>query len=213
MANRNTQIKGSQIVDAIAGSGMRKGSDENLYIGVDDSTIQLDSSNDWIEVKDGGITETQLNASVAGQGLTGGGGSSLSVNVDDSTIEISTDILQVKDSGITYTKLNTIAAPADGEILSYNGTSGQMQWKSLDSIGVNEGDFKYEDLTASCDGSKIVFNLANIPVTNSLQVFLNGLIQQRGVGEDYNISGNQAIQFAIAPDSNDILTINYVEQD
>ena len=82
---------------SLAGTGL--GADPTgLIVNVDDSTIGI--TTDSLNVKDGGITGTQLNTSVAGDGLSGGGGSALSVNVDNSTIETNVDTLRVKAGGI-----------------------------------------------------------------------------------------------------------------
>ena len=53
-----------------------------IAIAIDDSTIGENGSNQ-LEVKDAGITETQLNASVAGDRLAGGAGTALSVSFQE----------------------------------------------------------------------------------------------------------------------------------
>jgi hypothetical protein len=62
--------------------------------------------------------------------------------------------------------------------------------------------------SGSVNGSNAVFTLANTPVAGTEQVFLNGLLQQEGVGNDYTISGD-TITFTTAPDSGWKLFVNY----
>lgn len=71
------------------------------------------------------------------------------------------------------------------------------------SIGVSER----ENHSASCNGTNTVFILAHNPVEKSVQVFLNGLLQEIGV--DYTLVGT-TITFALAPNAGDILIIHYI---
>lgn len=58
------------------------------------------------------------------------------------------------------------------------------------------------------DGSNVTFTLANSPVAGSEQVYLNGLLQDPGVGNSYTISGG-TITFASAPLSGDEIHVSY----
>ncbi len=61
-----------------------QGAGGGLKVAIDDSTIGINAGTPGnIYVKNGGITETQLNTSVAGDGIDGGGGTPLSVNVSE----------------------------------------------------------------------------------------------------------------------------------
>jgi len=62
--------------------------------------------------------------------------------------------------------------------------------------------------SGSVNGSNAVFTLANVPVSGTEQVFLNGMLQHEGVGNDYTISGD-TITFVTAPDSGWKLFVNY----
>lgn len=137
-------------------------------------------SSSGIKVADAGITETQLNTSIAGAGLAGGGGSALSVNVDSSTIEIATDTLQVKDTGITSAKL---------------GTGARRIVRETPSGSIN--------------GSNTTFTLANAPASGMEEVYLNGILQEPGAGNDYTISTN-TITYLTAPLTGDRLRVSYM---
>lgn len=85
---------------------------------------------------------------------------------------------------------------------------------SVDTITDNlvETDIKVENESANCNGATVLFTLDNIPVVNSVQVFLRGLLQEEGSGKDYVLSGTN-ITFAIAPSSGDMLIIHYILND
>jgi hypothetical protein len=62
--------------------------------------------------------------------------------------------------------------------------------------------------TGLIDGSNTIFTLANTPVAGSEQVYLNGLLQASGVGNDYTISGS-TITLASAPNSGSRVLVSY----
>jgi hypothetical protein len=66
--------------------------------------------------------------------------------------------------------------------------------------------------SGSVNGSNAVFTLANTPVAGTEQVFLNGLLQQEGAGNDYTISGD-TITFVTAPETGWKLFVNYATGD
>ncbi len=134
---------------------------------------------------------------------------SLSVNVDGSTIEINADTLRVKDDGVTEVKLNIFNTPSISGVLGY--TTNGMEWIDIDTDidVVTETDIKLENESANCNGATTVFTLDFTPVANSIQVFLNGLIQEKGSGKDYTHSGT-SITFVVAPLTGDILIIHYI---
>lgn len=62
--------------------------------------------------------------------------------------------------------------------------------------------------SGSVNGSNTSFTLANTPVSGTEQVFLNGMLQHEGAGNDYTISGD-TITFVTAPDAGWKLFVNY----
>lgn len=63
--------------------------------------------------------------------------------------------------------------------------------------------------TGLIDGTNAVFGLAHLPETpDTLMLFLNGMLQRRGAGADYEIA-EQSITFTQAPTAGDLLTITY----
>lgn len=65
-----------------------------------------------------------------------------------------------------------------------------------------------ETPSGSIDGSNVTFTLANTPTSGSEELFLNGLLQQSGSGNDYTISG-ATITYLSAPLSGERLLANY----
>ena len=179
-------------------------------------------------LEDDGSDNLRLAASVAGAGMThttgvlnviGGDGITASANeiettVDGATIELSASdgsgALRVKDEGITEDKLDIHNAPVDGHYLQYDTING-MQWADVTSSGVTESDYRLENESALCNGSTTAFTLDVTPISNSLQVYLNGLMQEKGAALDYTYSGI-TVTFVVAPLTDDILLIHYVAQ-
>ena len=93
-------------------------------------------------------------------------------------------------------------------------TANGMEWVDIDTQldTVTEGDIRLENESAACNGVTVAFTLDATPVSNSLQVFLNGLLQEKGGGEDYTHTGT-TVTFAVAPETGDILIIHYISQD
>ena len=77
----------------------------------------------------------------------------------------------------------------------------------------NESDFVLDNQSANCNGATVDFTLANAPIIASVQVYLNGLLQEEGSGKDYVLHGvsDKTITFATAPESLDLLIIPYVK--
>src|SRR4029077_7840552 len=65
-----------------------------------------------------------------------------------------------------------------------------------------------ETPTGTMNGANATFALANIPTAGTEEVFLNGLLQEPGAGNDYTISGG-TITMLSAPQSTDRLRVNY----
>jgi hypothetical protein len=129
-------------------------STNGLNVKVDNSTIGLDSANDYrLYIPNGGITGTQLNASVAGAGLTGGGGSALAVGAGNG-ISVAADTVAVSpantatkggcivDSDGVYTTLINAGNPngvvsGDFGQHCYDSTGGLLYMFSSPTAGNN----------------------------------------------------------------------------
>jgi hypothetical protein len=196
----NDQLANSSLT-VTAGTGMIGGGSVSLG----GSTTLNVGAGDGIDVSASGVAvDYKVN-----DGLTIDA-TELTINYDDSTIGIISNELAVKDEGIAEGKLDIANGPIDGYYLKYTTVSG-MQWTDIgdDTEAVLEADIKFEDESSNCNGVTVAFTLDSTPVTNSVQVFLNGLLQQEGPGNDYELSGT-TVTFGTAPETNDLLLIYYV---
>ena len=94
---------------AIAGDGLAASSGV-LAVGVDDSTVELDS--DALRVKAAGINVSHLNTAVAGNGLAGGGGSALSLDLNElsaAAVAVAADSIAIIDADDNSSKKESIA--------------------------------------------------------------------------------------------------------
>jgi len=218
MANRHTAILGDQLDDSILGKGIIKDTSDDfshkLDVNVDDSTVEI--SSNAVQVKDAGITNAKLAGGITDDKLDSD--YIQTSEVDDSTIEFAGGNLNVKDLGIdtvqladeavTESKIDIFNAPVEGYYLKY--TSNGLEWADVDEDAVKEDDLIFHEIpSGSINSINTSFTLSSTPVTGTVQVFLNGLLQAPGTGMDYTVSGN-AIEFAKAPRTNSDLYAHYV---
>ena len=201
--------------DDFAGNGLADDGSDNLKLDINGlADVAIDVANDFFAFDDATDSESKKESvadfitAIAGDGL-GATSGVLAVNVDDSTIEIDTDTLRVKDEGITEAKLAIQSAPTDGYVLYWNDGAGKLDYKDLNVEAVLDTDIKYENESSNCNGIETDFTLDSTPVENSVQVYLNGIIQEEGTGKDYSLTGT-TVSFSLAPESGDILLIHYI---
>jgi hypothetical protein len=65
-----------------------------------------------------------------------------------------------------------------------------------------------ETPTGTINGVNATFTLVNTPLVNTEEIYLNGLLQEPGAGNDYNISGATITMLNI-PATGDRLRVNY----
>lgn len=182
MANRNTRIRGVQV----------------LYNTIDENHLTTSVAGDGLEGGNGTPLAVDLKANDGLEIDTG----ELTVDYDDATIGIISNALAVKDEGITEPKLNADNAPATTKVLGWSGS--QLSWVE----GITEANLVMNETLEPDTGSDVDYTLANSPVAGSVCVYLNGALQQPGTGEDYLISGS-TITFAEAVDPSDTVLANY----
>ncbi len=75
--------------------------------------------------------------------------------------------------------------------------------------GLNNSNFVDKEIpSGSINGSNTTFTLAYTPVSGSEHVYLNGILQESGSGNDYTISGS-TLTYLTAPLSGDKLRVSY----
>lgn len=96
--------------------------------------------------------------------------------------------------------------------LGSNTVSGTM---AQFDTAVTDSNFVYmasvvirETPTGAVNGANTSFALATTPITGTEEVFLNGLMQDPGAGNDYTIAG-ATITMLAAPLTNDKIRVNY----
>jgi hypothetical protein len=95
-----------------------------------------------------------------------------------------------------------------GQVLAKaSGTSGDTVWSTPSGSGGGTWVTR-ETPTGAINGSNVTYTLANTPVIGTESLYLNGLLQEPGIGNDYGISGS-TITMASAPPAGSRLKVSY----
>lgn len=202
----------------------------NAGIVVNPNNIELKVSADGTLVI--GSDGVKMQALGAGQVFVGNNSSvatprtlSGDVSVDSAgVVTITTGAvgnLQIIDHSIALTKLVDGSAP--GQIIVtdssnhpvYVTPSGDVSISSTGILTINPATvvrvadiIKRETPSGFVDGANAAFTLANTPKVNTEDVFVNGVLQEGGAGNDYTISGATiTMLFALQP--GDKLRVSY----
>lgn len=106
----------------------------------------------------------------------------------------------------TTTPVITLSTTITG-LLRGNGTAISAAVAGTDFVAPTS--FADRELPSGLiNGANTTYTLANTPVAGSEHVYLNGILQQSGAGEDYTISG-LTITYLAAPQTNDRLRVSY----
>jgi len=175
-----------------------------IKVNVDNSTIDISSNN--IEVKTGGITNTQVSASAA---------------IAYSKLNLTGSIVNADINASAAIAFSKLAALTSAHILVGNGSnvatdtavSGDATITNAGVVSIVNGLNNHitwnETPSGTIDGSNVTFTLANTPSANShVLLFLNGVLQKQGASFDYQISG-VTITYNTAPVSGDSLLATY----
>ncbi len=82
---------------------------------------------------------------------------------------------------------------------------------TLASNVLKEADIVTREVpTGAINGANVTFTLANTPVAGTEMVYLNGILQNVGVSNDYQITGG-TITYNTAPVTNDVLLVSYLK--
>jgi hypothetical protein len=196
-----------------------------MLVTVQQGTANADTL--WLSTADAGgtlgttsITFVQLPGPsdiTAGAGLLRTG-QVIDVVTADASMTINADNLQVKRDAA-----GAVGLSGTGLIVSVDGTTVEINANALrvkpSSIGDTQLSATYqkqanivtrETPTGSVNGSNTTFTLAATPVAGSERVFLNGLLQEPGAGNDYTISA-ATITYLTAPATGDRLRVNYLK--
>jgi hypothetical protein len=106
----------------------------------------------------------------------------------------------------TTTPAITLSTSVTG-LLKGNGTAVSAATAGTDYLGPSNRSTR-ETPTGSINGSNTTFTLANTPLSGTEEVFLNGILQDAGAGNDYTIS-SATITMLSAPLSGDKIRVTY----
>ena len=94
-------------------------------------------------------------------------------------------------------------------VLKGNGTAILAATNGTDFVN-NANFVTRETPSGLVNGTNTSYTLANTPVSGTEQVYLNGMLQEPGAGNDYTISG-ATITYLTAPLSGDKIRVTYIK--
>jgi len=190
-----TQVPGPS--DIVAGSGLLR-TGQQIDVQCTDNSINVLA--DEIRVK--------LSASGA---IIVSGSLGLAVNFQTTTMQIATNVL-----GVKLDSAGAITAGSSGIGVNYDANTLAIASNTL-SVKPNlflagNNIIWRSAVGGAIDGSNAVFVMASAPnPAGTENVYLNGILQEPGAGNDYTISGF-TITFAVAPPSGSKIKVTYVDR-
>lgn len=162
----------------------------------------------------------------AGNGLTLDG-SSFNVVAGDTSLTVNSDSVNVRlgDASLEVSSGLRVKQGSAGQVYIANSSgvltpttlSGDVSAVSgsgavtLASTVVRSNNYVVREApSGAINGSNTSFTLANTPISGTEQVFLNGILQEPGAGNDYTISGS-SITYLTAPATGDRIRVTYLK--
>ena len=136
-----------------------------------------------------------------------GSSSALTRSSDSDAWDELTGTLVYVDQGTTY---------GDKRFYCTSNTGGTLGSTAVTYVQDTAGtlsptNFVTEETpSGSINGSNVTFTLANTPTSGTLKLYLNGVRQKSGAGNDYTITTN-TITMTTAPVSGDVLIADYMK--
>jgi hypothetical protein len=204
-----------------------------MFVFIEAGTANQDTgwvlTNDSVVLGTTNLTFSQFSSAgtiLAGAGLLKTGNTidlvaadtSLTVNADsaqvrlgDASLEVSSGLRVVHGTGgqVYICNSSGVLTPVtlSGEVSSVSNTGSV----TLASGIVRAANYVVRETpSGTIDGVNTAFALANTPVAGTEMIFLNGILQEPGAGNDYTISGT-AITYLTAPGTGDRLKATYLK--
>jgi hypothetical protein len=203
---------GNNEIDLDIGAGTLVNADINASAAIARSKLASGTAN-HVVINDGsGVFSSEAQLSLA----RGGTASDLSAaNGDRILVSNTGGTALVEHSAITANRaltsdgngLPVASAVTDTELGYVSGVTSAIQTQ-LDGK-VDTADFvDRETPTGLINGSNVTYTLSATPVAGSEHVYLNGILQEDGAGNDYTISGG-TITYETAPETGDVLRVSF----
>jgi len=206
-----------------------------MFVFVEEGTTNADTG--WVMTNDGAVTlgTTALvfsQFSGAGSFTAGAGllrtGNTVDVVATDASILVAADSIKVQlDAPAATIALGgagiQIADGTAGQFIIGQGAGVDTAFKAMSgdatlaasgaitlasTITRNAAFVDKETPTGLINSSNTTFTLANTPIAGSEHVYLNGILQESGAGNDYTISG-ATITYLTAPVTGSKLIVSY----
>lgn len=136
---------------------------------------------------------------------------SVQVRLNDASLEVSSG-LRVKQgtAGQVYIANSSgVLTPTtlSGDVSAVSGTGGV----TLATTVMKSANYIVRETPSGLvNGSNVSYVLANTPITGTESVFLNGVLQEPGAGNDYTISA-ATITYLTAPVTGDKVRVSYIK--
>lgn len=191
-----TQLRAQQIK---LGDGLTADGSNNVAVSLAaNSGLEFSSGALRVDVKDNSLA---LDSDGLAVKLLSGGG----ISVDSNGLKLP---LTTKGDLLAYSSQHDrLPVGTNGQVLTANSSATfGVEWANPSGGGNN---FSINETPAGdVDGLNDVFVTTETPIAGTVQVWLNGLLQNAGSGNDYTISGD-TITFESAPLSGDIIRVAY----
>ena len=227
----------ADLMTAVAGDALGATSGV-LEVKVDDSTIETNA--DALRAKAAGITNNELAVAAVDvdnlSDLQVTEGTALVADIaagtlrnDNTIVTISATTTTVADDDVSFVEVDAAGAVTNNQsgftsgrvpLAEVTAAAGDITvvtdrraWLDVEigATGLVASDFVIrEDVTFDFDGADATGVLANTPIVGTEEVYLNGILQNEGGGDDYTISGT-TITFNAAPQSGDEVLVSYIK--
>jgi phage-related tail fiber protein len=127
----------------------------------------------------------------------------------DTSAKVTAGMYCFVTEGTTLADTGWVCTTNDAIVL--NTTALAFSQFSSAGAGLSTTNFvKRETPTGTINGSNVTFTLANTPTAGTEEVYLNGIQQESGAGNDYTISGG-TITYLTAPIAGDKIRVSYMK--
>lgn len=203
----------------------------------DNSTLEITGSGPGTaRIKDNGVSTAKIAGGavtvdkLSDLRLTAGAGLSLNyaagrVRSDNTVVSVSASSISLTDDSTNFVEVDATGTVSSnvsgftsgrvpiGTVVTAGGSistvNDKRAWLDVETGTLSNSNFvDKETPSGTINGSNVTFTLAFTPVSGSEHLYLNGVLQKPGAGNDYTISG-ATITYNNAPQTGDVLLASY----